>query len=808
MNFLVIGGLVVFIFWFLKTEREYNYKEKDSLSFYLKWANLIEDGIILNKDGSFQRTYKIEGHDLGSSTVYELVQMRGRINNILRRLDGRWNLHIEAKRRKVKPHIKSKFNEDILQKFENVRVEAFNSGKFYETEYYFTFSYLPPADNVARIKDKLIEKEIQEEENKLNELEQFKKMTEEYFLMLKNCLSDIKKLNDKETLTYLHSCFSMNDEQVIEPMPGGIYLDSYLSDTPVVPGLVPKVGDEYLGAVSVLGFPTHTCPCFFDELNHLGYEYRWTSRFIFLNREEAIKIAEGYKRKWGTNRKGLMQAMEDKITEEDTQTNYEVEDRQEEAENMAYDLQSEAVAGGYYTFTIIMKNKSEKELEEQTAKIVAMIQNLGFTAVKESINTLEAWLGSMPGDTEHNVRKPLVNTMTLADLLPLSTIWAGANWNKRLNAPPLLFCTSEETTPFRLNLHQGDVGHTAVFGQTGGGKSVLLCTLIANWKKYKNSKVIVFDKGGSSRVLTAAVGGKFYDLGKDELSFQPLANVDNPEERAWAYEWLISIYEQENIQLTSEQKNKIDEALKSLAGLPKSNRTMTGYSLQVQETQLRSGIVQFTKEGSLGRYFDGNRDDLTTEFSWQVFEMDKLMESKSACFPIFQYITHILEEKFFDGTPGILVLDEFKFFLERFGAKYETWIRTLRKKNVSVIFATQGLSEIATSPLKDIILASCPTKIYLPYAEAKSEQFKGMYRSFGLNEREIEIISSAEIKKDYFYTSVSGKRLFQLNLSPLELAYVGASSPEDQEKCKELQALTGNNLEEFNRLWQEYKEIL
>ena len=83
-----------------------------------------------------------------------------------------------------------------------------------------------------------------------------------------------------------------------------------------------------------------------------------------------------------------------------------------------------------------------------------------------------------------------------------------------------------------------------------------------------------------------------------------------------------------------------------------------------------------------------------------------------------------------------------------------------------------------------------------------------MYRSFGLNEREIEIISSAEIKKDYFYTSVSGKRLFQLNLSPLELAYVGASSPEDQEKCKELQALTGNNLEEFNRLWQEYKEIL
>ena len=38
---------------------------------------------------------------------------------------------------------------------------------------------------------------------------------------------------------------------------------------------------------------------------------------------------------------------------------------------------------------------------------------------------MDAWLGSLPGHGVENVRRPLINTMNLADLLPVSSIWTG-----------------------------------------------------------------------------------------------------------------------------------------------------------------------------------------------------------------------------------------------------------------------------------------------------------------------------------------------------------------------------------------------
>ena len=811
-NYLVIGSVLLFLLIFLKTEREYDYKNKSHVSDYLPWALLVGDGIILNKNGSLQKTFKIVGKDLDSSTGYDLLQMRADTNNILKRLNGDWNLHIEVKREKVRDYKKSKYTKKVSQMFEDIREKSFlgnNEKSFYENVVYLTLSYFPPVDKVSSVKGKLIEENFESgSDDKLIHLNNFKKFMNEHFLMLKEIFVTIKELDDKETLSYLHSCFSQNDKQEITPLPRYTYLDRYISDTPITTGLVPSVGDQYIGAISLLDFPTSTVPCLFNILNDMNVEYRWTTRYIFLDNSEAQKISHAYKRKWSLNRKGLFTAIEDKITKEDTQTNLEVEDRQEEAESMIYDLQNESIGAGYYTFTLILKDKDIKKLEDNLQNVIAKVQNLGFVAVRETLNTLEAFFGSMPGDIEHNVRKPILNTMTFADLMPLSTIWAGESWNKHLNAPPLLYCTSNNSTPFRLGLHQGDVGHTAIFGQTGGGKSVLLCTLASNWLKHENAQVIVFDKGGSSRVLTEAVEGKFYDLGVDRITFQPLANVDVQSEREWAYEWLCDIYTQENIELTGEHKNAIAKALIDISHLEKSQRTLTSYWLSVQDDLLKQGIKQFTNDGNLGRYFDGNKDDFNKNNPWQVFEMDKILASKSAVSPLITYIFHKLEVEMFTGNPTLLILDEFWGLLEnkQFSSKIKDWLKTLRKKNVSVVFATQELTDVINSEIKDTILASCLTKIYLPFKQASSSQYIDVYRSFGLNDREIQLISKGQLKRDYFYKSISGNRLFQLNLSRIELAYYGASDPQDQRKCIDLKENVETN-EEFNRKWLEYKGI-
>ena len=93
--------------------------------------------------------------------------------------------------------------------------------------------------------------------------------------------------------------------------------------------------------------------------------------------------------------------------------------------------------------------------------------------------------------------------------------------------------------------------------------------------------------------------------------------------------------------------------------------------------------------------------------------------------------------------------------------------------------ATQSLSEIANSPQRDVILESCPTKLYLPNAEARNPQTRELYRKFGLSDRQIDTLAEATPKRDYYYVSPLGRRLFQFALGPAALAFIGAGSKED-----------------------------
>src|SRR5216684_7129398 len=114
-----------------------------------------------------------------------------------------------------------------------------------------------------------------------------------------------------------------------------------------------------------------------------------------------------------------------------------------------------------------------------------------------------------------------------------------------------------------------------------------------------------------------------------------------------------------------------------------------------------------------------------------------------------------------------------------FGAKIEEWLRTLRKKNEAVVLATQSLAEIANSPHRDVILESCPTKLYLPNPEARNAASRELYRRFGLSDRQIDIIADATPKRHYYYVSPHGRRLFQFSLGPAALAFIGAGSKDD-----------------------------
>ena len=217
-----------------------------------------------------------------------------------------------------------------------------------------------------------------------------------------------------------------------------------------------------------------------------------------------------------------------------------------------------------------------------------VIQGRDFTCMAESVNAVEAWLGSLPGHVYANVRQPPVSTLNLAHMIPLSAVWAGPARDEHLGAPALFFARTEGATPFRFSLHVGDVGHTLVVGPTGAGKSVLLALMALQFRRYPGNQVFAFDFGGSIRAAALAMGGDWHDLGgalsddaTEPVALQPLAGIDDAAERAWAAEWIANILARETIVITPEAKDHLWSALTSLASAPPAERTLTGLSVLV-----------------------------------------------------------------------------------------------------------------------------------------------------------------------------------------------------------------------------------
>jgi type IV secretion system protein VirB4 len=355
-----------------------------------------------------------------------------------------------------------------------------------------------------------------------------------------------------------------------------------------------------------------------------------------------------------------------------------------------------------------------------------------------------------------------------------------------LDGPPLFYARTEGSTPFRFSLHVGDVGHTLVVGPTGAGKSVLLALMALQFRRYPTSQVFAFDFGGSIRATALAMKGDWHDLGgalsdsgSEPVALQPLAMIDDAAERGWAAEWIAAILAREKIDMTPEAKEHLWSAISSLASAPISERTLTGLSVLLQSKSLKRALQPYCLGGPFGRLLDAEAERLGSA-PVQAFETEGLIGTGAAS-AVLSYLFHRIEGQL-DGRPTLLIIDEGWLALDKkaFAGQIREWLKTLRKKNASVVFATQSLSDIDGSVIAPAIIESCPTRLFLPNERAIEPQISAIYRRFGLNDRQIEILARATPKRDYYCQSRRGNRLFELGLEEFALAFTAASSKSDQ----------------------------
>ncbi len=794
--------------------REFRTKNK-GFADLLNYAAFIDEGAILNKDGSLMTACCFQGEDLDSATEDELAIMSEQINSALTKLGTGWMLNVDSLRLPAMSYVGAQvcsFPSRVTALIDEERRRQYEKeGAHYENIYILTLTYLPPPDINAKLVSVFVEDDRKKgkvfDYNEL--LSRYKNTVAEVFASLAFRLT-VTPMSSEEFLTFLHSCITGEVHTVHVPkIP--MYLDVILGCRDFKGGFYPAVGQQHLRVVTIAGYPAESTPGMLDALNRLSIPYRWSTRFIILDPVDALTQLKTYRRNWIQKRSTILSMLKGQMGAGESR--YENGDAVQMSDD-ANDAYTEASEGrvrfGYHTLTVVCHAVSQEEADFRAGEIVKVLNNLGFAAFVETTNAVDAFLGSLPGHGYPNVRRPLIHTGNLADMLPLTWVWPGAAVHPcdlyPPNSPPLFYGATSGSTPFRVSLHCGDLGHTLMLGPPGSGKSTILGLIAAQQFRYPNAQVFMFDKGMSAYILTKACGGLHYEIAGEgqTLAFCPLGDCSSEQDRAWAKEWvelLVLLQLSQGESLSPQERGEISRGVDNLLNNTDSpeQRTLTALNTTIQNPKIRAAIDYYTLQGSLGELLDASSDSLRTS-NFQVFEIEHLMnKGEKAVIPVLLYLFYKLEKRF-DGKPTLLILDEAWIMLRHplFREKIREWLKVLRKANVAVVFATQSVGDVMNSPIADVLIESCPTKILLPNPDARTEVSAAFYRQMGLNTRQIDNLARAIKKKDYYLMSSDGKRLFDLRLGPVTLAFVGTNAKRDIPIVNELQAQYG---EEWIQAW-------
>lgn len=761
-----------------KTDRRF------ALPDLLNYAIPIDRETIALKDGAFLTAFECSGLDLNSASTEELDAHRSQANRAFARLDDGFMYNVDLIRHPSVGYPVRTFPDPVSAIIDREREVQYSiEGAHFESRCVLAITYRPPPDLQARATS-LFFSGAPVRINWRRQLDFFKQRVREFL----DAIAPIWKMSALDLdalLSHLSTCIHGEMRRITAPR-SAVFLDAILGNQDFITGFKPRIGSRHIRVIALAGFPPYSYAEMATFLGELPMPYRYSIRAIPVGPRTAVNQLTVYRRNWFQKRLGLRG-----VISEHFGTGAGAAFENQHALKMASDADdaiAEAEGGAvrfcYATAKVVVTENDEHTADDNAQEVFKTCQNMGFDPRIESINSVEAWLGSLPGHGWYDVRRPLVNTQNLSDILPLTSVWPGLETNPcpyyPEGTPALCYGATSGSTPFRFNLHVGDTGHTAIFGPTGSGKSVALCTIVANFRGVPSSRIFYFDKGRSGYVLTKALGGQHLDLGDESVPLCPLARIDDEADRMQMQALLEDWLELQNVRSQPSHRRALWRGLELVAEGPAEQRTITNLIAQVQDATVRDGLAAYSLSGPLGRFLDSDADVLL-DSDFITFELETLMAmGPKVVVPVLTYLFHRIDQRL-DGKPTLIVLDEAWVMLSNstFGEKIDEWLRTLRKKNAAVVLATQSLTEVANSACRDVILESCPTKLYLPNPEATNPATAEVYRRFGLTDRQIQAIAEATPKRQYYYVSPLGKRLFQLSLGPVALAFVGASSKDD-----------------------------
>lgn len=799
-------------------------REPGALSDRVGWAALVAPGVLMQKDGSLMLAVAFEGPDRTAATAEDLNHLSVHLNRAHLPNTDAWLFHYDYVRAGVVGYPRCSVGAPALAAFlDGERSRDFATpGQRFGGRCVLTVTWLPPADAEDRWSRAILKGGMHAESGWGRHLAVF---LDEATLLVDRLSARlrVRRMSSAELLSHLYFCVS-GRHQRINPPPAGVPLDHLLAPGQWDGVTHPRIGGRAVRVVAWDGFPEYSHAGQLDSLLHLGFPYRWSTRVIPLGMRAAARAIDRDRLNWFQKRKGASQLLRESASRKERNAQQLEDDllfENSHARVMALSAKEAAAAnqGGlvryaHYDAGVVIHGDTEEVADARADAVVKHMSNLGFNAFVERDNAAEACFATFPGNGSDNVRRPLLSTRNVVDLLPFTSVWGGESEVRSQlfprRTPALVRCDGSGATPFWLNPYaSGDLGNTIVFGAPGAGKSTLIAFLMTQWlARYAElgAQVLGYDKGASAYLATKGLGGVFRDLrpGDPDTSFQPLRRLDEPGEAAWAAEWLELICLLQGVAMTVEHRAALRRALDLVAAMPPESRTLTALLYQIQEGSkvLEEALEGYTARGQYGGIFDAVTDRVataaveTTEMFWLRQRGPKVE------LPVLSYLFHRDQPRFRADVPTFLWVDEAGPLLAHpvFGPKLADWATTLRKYNVWLLLAMQTASQLLNIDelTRDQILESSPVRIFCPNPQAREATSAAAYRAAGLNESEIELIADAIPKRQYYVKTPSGSRLFELRLSPAALALLTPRSGMDTDG---LQAHVTELAEEHGARW-------
>ncbi|MEL7737228.1 VirB4 family type IV secretion/conjugal transfer ATPase [Citromicrobium bathyomarinum] len=477
---------------------------------------------------------------------------------------------------------------------------------------------------------------------------------------------------------------------------------------------------DFAAMLSLKDYPDATSPGLLDGLLRLPYE---------------IVVSESYAPSERTTARERMDLAIRRLRSVD-------EEAQAERADMlaARDaLGNGAVGFGDHHLSVLVRERTLPRLDDATAACAAALADTGAIVVREDTNLEPAFWAQFPGNEQYIVRRAMISSANMASFGSLHGFALGqAEGNHWGEAVTLLETTS--ATPFFFNFHNGDLGNFSVIGPSGSGKTVVMNFLAAQAQKF-NPRTILFDKDRGAELFVRGIGGRYDRIYAGEPSgFNPLALPDRPANRAFLRDWLGVMLKAEGPEELQTISHAVDAAYENDASLRRLRnfRELLSGTRRPEPGDLADRLSAWIHGGEHAWLFDNETDELDLERKTLGFDMTALLENPRLRTPTMMYLFHRIEERL-DGEPTMILIDEGWKALddEVFAARIRDWLKTLRKRNALVGFATQSARDALESRISTALVEQTATMVFMPNSRARPEDYCD---GFGLTSHELALI--------------------------------------------------------------------